>query len=1101
MYLQPGRKYLKIVFAVLAIFFFPTLLNASPLWLRYPAISPDGENVVFSYKGDLFSVPVNGGQAIPLTVNDSYDFVPVFSPDGSKIAFSSDRYGDFDIFVMPSGGGDATRLTYYSTGDFPSDFAPDGSAVIFSASRLDDYENVQFPSGALTELYSVPVNGGRVEQVLSTPALSAKYDKSGNRIIYHDRKGFEDGWRKHHTSSITRDLWIYDKNTGKHTQLTDYEGEDRNPVFSPDQNSIYYLCERSGSSNVWKKDLASGQSTQITTHDKHPVRFLTISDNGDLCYSYNGEIYILESGSQSSRKLNVEILPDMTTAETKYISAPGGATELALSPTGKEIAFVIRGEIFVTSIEHGDTRRITNTPQQERSISFSPDARSILFAAERGTSWDVYSISIADENEPYFYVATEFEEKPVIATAKEEYQPSYSPDGKEVAYLEDRTTLKVVNLESGKTRVIMPGDVNYSYADGDQWYEWSPDGSHFLVEYLDRGRWSAEVGLVSAKGNSEIINITNSGYEDIRPRWGLDGAAVVYLTNRYGMKYHGSWGTEDDVMLTFLTAESWYKFNLNESEFEIWKKRQEISEKDDDKDNGDKDKDKDKDKEKDKDEDKSPWFTPKELPDPVEYDLSEIENRTKKLTIHSSRMADALLTPDGEQLLYLVRFEKNYDLWSYKHRDSEIKLLTKLGARRVSSFTLDDEGSNVFLVADGKPIKIEIASGNQKPISYNAKMYLDPAAEREYLFEHAWRQLREKFYSKDLHGVDWDFYKKEYARFLPHINNNYDFADVLSEMLGELNASHTGAGYIPNIKGKDETAVLGVFFDLDYDGPGLKIAEIIDKSPLSKPESKITEGTIILEIDGVPIERGMNYYPLLNHKVGENVRLTLRDNGEEFTEIVKPIGLRQQRNLLYERWIESRRTETERLSKGRLGYVHIRSMSDRSFRDVFSEILGRYADKEGLVVDTRFNSGGNLTDRLVDFLSGKVYASNVPRGQKIGEEPSDRWNRPSIVVMSEGNYSDAHYFPWAFRELGLGKLVGMPVPGTATSVWWETLQDRSLYFGIPEVGIVDNRGNYLENLQLEPDYMVDNDYETVVKGRDMQLEKAVEVILQEIDSK
>lgn len=1078
----------------------PAILSASPLWLRYPAISPDGEQVVFSYKGDLYAVSSSGGKAVPLTLNESHDFMPVFSPDGSRIAFASDRNGSFDIYVMPSSGGDAKRLTYYSTGDFPNGFSPDGSAILFTATRIDAQTSVQYPSGSLPELYSVSLDATRPVRILSTPAIGAKYDKTGNRIVYYDRKGPEDDWRKHHTSSIARDVWLYETRTGAHRKLTDFAGEDRNPVFAPDQNSIFYLSEQSGSFNVWQMDLQTGATTQITNHENHPVRFLTISDNADLCYTYNGEIYLLGSGDADERKLEIEIVSDREMAETKYVTPPGGITELALSPTGEELAFVMRGEIFVTSIEHGDTRRITDTPQQERSISFSPDARSILFAAERDTSWDVFSISISDDNEPYFFAATDFDEKKIAATAEEEFQPSYSPDGKEVAYLENRTTLKVIDLESGKTRIVLPGDLNYSYADGDQWYSWSPDGSHFLVEFIDRGRWSSEIGLVSAEGG-EVTNLTNSGYEDFRPRWSLDGEVMVYLTDRYGMRTHGSWGSEDDVMLTFFTEESWYKHNLSESELAIWKKKEEKSKKKDDKDGDDEDKkDDDKDNDKDNDKDESAWFTPKELPDPVEYDLDQIENRTKRLTIHSSRMADALLTPDGEQLLYLVRFEKNYDLWSYKHRESEIKLLTKLGAKRISSFTLDDEGKNAYLVADGKLVKIEVGSGDKKPVSHSAKMYLDPAAEREYLFEHVWRQVREKFYKKDLHGVDWDFYKREYARFLPHITNNHDFADMLSEMLGELNASHTGAGYRSNVKGGDATAALGVFYDSEYDGPGLRIAEIIEKSPLSKPGTKISEGTVILEVDGIPIEERTNFYQLLNHKADKNVRLTFQSDGETFTEVVKPISLGTERGLLYERWIESRRAETERLSNGRLGYVHIRSMSDRSFRDVYSEILGRNADKEGLVVDTRFNSGGNLTNQLVTFLSGKVYASNVPRGQKVGEEPWDKWNRPSIVVMSEGNYSDAHYFPWAYRELGIGELVGMPVPGTATSVWWETLQDRSLYFGIPEVGIVDNRGNYLENAQLEPDYLVDNDPETVVEGRDRQLEKAVEVLLRQIDS-
>ena len=371
------------------------------------------------------------------------------------------------------------------------------------------------------------------------------------------------------------------------------------------------------------------------------------------------------------------------------------------------------------------------------------------------------------------------------------------------------------------------------------------------------------------------------------------------------------------------------------------------------------------------------------------------------------------------------------------------------------------------------------------------------------MFEHVWRQMNKKFYQPEMHGVDWKAYKKDYAEFLPHIDNNWDFAEMLSEMLGELNASHTGSRYRARAEGADATATLGCFYDPEHRGKGLKILEIMDRSPLAKDGSKIEVGTVIEKIDGVEIAAGANFYPLLNHKAGEHVLLSLRDakGKETWEEVVKPIGRRAQQRLLYERWIKSRRAETERLSKGRLGYVHVPTMADGFFRDAYTEIMGRYVDKEGVVVDTRFNNGGNLTEDLANFLDGEAFATNVPRGQMIGTEGGKRWNRPSIVIQNEANYSDAHYFPWAYKELGVGQLVGMPVPGTATAVWWETLLDRTIYFGIPQVGVVDRRGNYLENLQLEPDHLVNNDPESVAKGRDLQLEKAVEVLLGEIDGK
>ncbi|MBD0260201.1 MAG: PD40 domain-containing protein, partial [Cytophagales bacterium] len=259
--------------------------GTNPLWMRYPAISPDGQFVVFSYQGDLYKVAASGGQAFPLTLHEGHDFMPVWSRDGKQLAFASDRYGNFDIFTMPATGGEAMRLTFHSSTDLPSDFTPDGKHIIFSSARTDAASNVMFPNPIMTELYKVPVTGGRSQMVLTTPAELARYNRAGNQLVYHDNKGYEDPWRKHHTSSITRDVWLYDATTGKHTQLTTFAGEDRNPVLTPDEKELYFLSEGSGSFNVHRMSLDNpAQSSQITRFAKHPVRFLTMAENGTLCY-------------------------------------------------------------------------------------------------------------------------------------------------------------------------------------------------------------------------------------------------------------------------------------------------------------------------------------------------------------------------------------------------------------------------------------------------------------------------------------------------------------------------------------------------------------------------------------------------------------------------------------------------------------------------------------------------------------------------------------------------------------------------------------------------------------------------------------------------
>ncbi|MCD4748567.1 MAG: hypothetical protein K8R59_04260 [Thermoanaerobaculales bacterium] len=1074
------------------LFSVPAAQAAEPaLWLRYPAISPDGAQICFSYRGNLWLVPSTGGRATALTVHSAHDFMPVWSSDGRNIAFASDRYGDFDLFLMPAEGGEATRLTTHSANDYPSSFTPDGQHVLFSSGRLDSRTCVQYPRrGSQPELYSVAISGGMPEQVLSTPAIYAVFDSDGGRLAYSDNKGLESQWRKHDNSSFARDIWLFDTETGQHTRLTEFGADDRQPVWGPDEQQLYYLSESDGNFNVWQIGL-EGESgpEQLTRHTTHPVRFLSASQRGDLCYAFDGDLWVREAGSSESHKIEVEVAADSGHNQVQWINVADQISEFELSPNGKELVFIARGEVFVTSADHETTRRMTDTPEQERSVSFSPDGRSLLYASERNGSWNLYRLDLEDEEEPNFFNATATSEKPILETAPETFQPRFSPDGKEVAYLEERTALKVLNIESGESREILPADLNYSYADGDQWYEWSPDGLWFLVEFLSHTRWSSEVGLVPSSGEGELINLTKSGYEDVTPRWAMEGEAVFWFTDRHGDRLQAGWPSAFDVYAAYLTREAWEKAHLTEAELEQRNEKKKKEEKE---------KAKDSDAEKEDSEDND---APK-IPDPVEMHLDGLEDRTQRLTLHSSRMADARLTPDGEKLLYLAKFEKGYDLWLFERRKKEVKLLAKLKAKRADSLVIDSKGKKAFVLADNKLTTVEIEGGKTKPVKLSAKMQLDAAAEKSYFFEHAWRQTLKKFYVKDMQGVDWRLYKQTYAKFLPHINNNWDFSELLSELQGELNASHLGCYYRPKSQSADQTATLAFFPDPSHKRDGILIAEVIDGSPLQRPDTKVKPGVIIESIGGEKITAGSNWYPLLNHRAGTLVRLALFDpeNNDRWQEAVKPISLGEENRLLYNRWVRSRRAEVDRLSGGRLGYAHIKTMNDPSFREIFEDVFGKAVDKEAIILDTRFNNGGNLVEALTIFLTGEVYTKILPRGQDLGVEPGHRWTKPSIIVMNEGNYSDAHCFPAAYSSLEIGEMVGMPVPGTCTSVWWEKLQDRSMHFGIPMVGYIDNEGDMLENKHLAPDYPIDNDPALEAAGRDQQLEKAVEVLLATLDS-
>ncbi|HYO21249.1 MAG TPA: peptidase S41, partial [Flavisolibacter sp.] len=629
-------------------------------WLRNPAISPDGKTIVFGYKGDLYKVPATGGEAIPLTLHEAHDQMPVWSKDGKWLAFASDRFGNFDVFVMPAIGGEAKRLTYHSANDIPYDFTPDGKTVLFGTGRNDVYTSARFPQRALFQkLYKVPVEGGRSVMFNSAGAEYARFNAKGDKLIFQDRKGYEDALRKHHTSSVTRDIWMYDVKKDEYIQVSAFEGEDREPVWGENDNTFYFLSEKEGGSqNIYKAVVGGSASvTQVSKMKNHPVRHLTRAGDGTLAFTYDGELYTMKEGSEP-KKLTIVINTDTRGRDEKILPINTGVTQTALSPNGKEIAFVVRGEVFVTSVEGGLTKRITNTPQQERNVKFSPDGRTIYYSTERGNSWDIYKASIERKEEPYFYASTLVKEEPVIATEADEFQPELSPDGKEIAYLEERNVLKVYNLAGKKSRTIVPKGVNFSYADGDQNYNWSPDGKWISFNSAE-GKWpSSEVALMKADGSGERMNLTRSGFSDGNPKWAFGGKALMWVTDRDGKKPLAFQGAREvDVYAMFFDQEAYDKFKLTKDEFGLAKEREEKEKEDAKKDTANK------------------IAAPKKGWEPV---FEGLDNRKLRLTINSGNISDYLLNTDGDKLFFIARMEKGYDLWMTNPRTKETKLIAKM---------------------------------------------------------------------------------------------------------------------------------------------------------------------------------------------------------------------------------------------------------------------------------------------------------------------------------------------------------------------------------------------------------------------------------------
>ena len=1054
---------MKKVYLLVSLLLAASAASGEQTWFRQSSISPDGSTIVLSYKGDIYTVPASGGRATRLTSSSAYDGYPVWSPDGELIAFSSDRCGSLDVFVMPGEGGTPKRLTTNSLNETTLAFV-DEDHVLYASSGMPPVDFIGFP-GRFTQVYSVDTAAHR--PTLFSAIEMDQPSVRGDQILYHDKKGYENTWRKHHRSPITRDVYLTQVEPEGRTFrcLTSTDAENQNPVWTSDGKGYCYLSEDDGTMNVYYCATFDSAPVRLTSYTKHPVRYLSSSTEGTLCYSWDGGLYTLRRG-EKPKKVEIEILTDEDEAYHKPVKKTTGAKQIALGKDAKEVAFTLSGDIYVTSTDYKTTRRLTSTTEYESQPSFSPDGKTLAYASDRSGRWQIYVQKIDSGDTSFTYAPTPEEE--LLLSGSEDYtSPKFSPDGKKLAYITDRCEIRVYDFDTQTWTVALPAEHHFSYTDGDMQYSWSPDGKWLLSTSMANGGYFHPDVVVFSPDGKEIHNLTESGYSDAMPQWALGGKAVVWLSDRAGYRSHGSWGAERDAYILYLDKNAYRLSKLGKEAREVYSVHNR----------------------------KSGGVVEDTAKTSVDLDFDRCEDRIVRLTATSSNIEMCYLAPDGLKFYYVTQSEGQHNLWVRDLEDKSTKILVQ--KMKGGTFVPDEKGENLYLCTDGAIKKLTLSDGKLTNIDFEAETEQDDAAWRSYVFHHSVAQLMSRFCDEQMHGVDFAAYAAHYEKFLPSIGTERDLAEMVSELLGELNCSHTGMGcHSPN---KAATVGdLGAFYDESYRGDGLKIKEVLADGPLDLASERITAGCVITKIDGKPVLKDEDYYPLLAGKAGVWTLLTITDaEGDEFTAYVYPVSFSTLTPLLYDRWVDRCEETTRAYSGGRIGYVHIESMDSKSFRHVYSEILGKLRDCDALVVDERHNGGGWLHDDLALLFSGKQYYTFTARGREIGIEPFTRWIKPSCVLICEDCYSNASGFPVAYRAFGDGKLVGAPMAGTMTAVWWEYPGGGYLSLGIPLLSILNEDGEYLENLRLDPDIEVYNTPEQMLSGDDRQLKRAIDLMLEE----
>ncbi|MBV9122368.1 MAG: PD40 domain-containing protein [Planctomycetes bacterium] len=999
---------------------------------RTPDISPDGKQVAFSYLGDIWIVDAAGGIARPVSMHEAHDIGPVFSPDGKMLAFSSKRHGDYDVFVVPVLGGHPRRLTFDSADDMVNSWSPDGKQILFASTR-----STAFP--ASFELYRIPTEGGRVRQVSISEGKEGVFSPKGDKIAYV--RGPGTWYRKGYRGSSNDDIWICNADGTHNQQLTRFDGQDTSPMWSADGQFVYYVSECFGTpANLVRQD-AAGKTPpqQITFHKDDSVRRARISGNGEwIVYECGADIWIVPTREDGKpRKLDIQVYADDKTNPEYSKTFTTGASEFIVSPDEKNVAFAVHGQLFLMPIAGGKATRLTQDTAYDHGIAWSPDARQIIFISDRNGYDDLYSLEADDASHPTLAKAHQFKVKQLTNTPEPELGVSFSPDGKRVAF-----------LRAGKLCTMKPdGSDPKTVVDEFQVidYDWSPDSKWLVYARVD-GSFASELFILPADGSARGRNVTRYATYNGGVTWSRTGNKIAFLSQRH-----------QHISMWVLSLQK---------------------------------------------------PAAPDAPASKDIDWDDIHLRVEEPAPMAAE--EGAISPDGTKVAFRSAGLTGDDLWVASTSGSSVRRLTH-GNFRPEQIQWSPSGTRVYFKGEEGTLHVARPGGDDPDtISFRAKMTIRQDEEFQEMFEQSWRALYEQFYDSKFHGVDMLAVRAKYRPLVKHVALKEDLYALISLMMGELNASHMGITG-PSSRPEETTADLGLLFDETYPGPGLKVAEVLKRGPADKRGIRILPGDVIRSIDGVELTEKVNLSKLLNDKTGETVVLQVTSNPAADPHDTKAwrrdlrvqiqAGSRDSiSKLMYERWVEHNARRVAELSHGKLGYIHIPSMDeaglDRFLRALYSDNF----DKEAIVLDVRFNSGGFTHDQVLNYLGAREHTYFRQRygGEGLVLRSFDRkWTRPLVLLINNRSYSDAEIFPSAFRTLSLGKLVGQPTGGFVIGTSSVKLIDGST-FRVPRTGVFTLKGVDMEEHGVAPDILVEPQPDQLARGADPQLDKAVEVLQQDV---
>ncbi len=1054
-------------------------------FVRYPHVSNDGR-LAFSYHGDIWVAQQDGTRARRLTAHVARDTFPRFSPDGRWIAFNSDRMGNDDVWLIAVDGGAPRQLTVHSTDDRVQYWTPDGSAVVITSSRSAS------PWGS--PLYIAPIDGSLPRPMAMDRAAAGMIRQDGQLVAFN-RGGFS-YWRKHYRGNNNTDIWVQDLASKEIRQLTDLNvrqyrkhAQDAYPMWGAD-GQIYFMSERNGTFNIWKMSPKGGQPKQVTSHQTDGVQYPSISPDGKtIVYENDFELWRMPIDGGSPERIPLDLSFDPKDNLVEVLESENEANGFAASPDGEQVAVNYHGEIFLipSDKETGEMTQVTQSAWRDGDPLFSPDGKTLAYISDQ-----------SGEEEIWLYDVAGAAHRQLTRHASLKDDVTWAPDSKRLLFTSD-SKIHLVDVASGEITELVH----------------NPEGGYRSVEFSHDGKW-----LVYSRSNRDLnpevylfdlakrqeFNVTDSRFSEYGNTLTADGKHVVFASDRSG-KYQIY-----AVSLTKLTEDPDDPLVKKQRKQKATSGRRSSPGEDKDakpdpekQDGEDADKEEekgDKEAEEKQDDEEGKKKPAEEMP--LQIDLDGIRDRARPLTTGSDDIRGFETSPDGKTL-YFVRGGALYSIGVDGGKEK------KIADGSFSRLRLSGNGQTFFFLQGSNIYKMSVKGGEKKKLEFKLRVKVDHVKQWEQVFEESWRVMKYRFYDEKMHGFDWDAIKQRYKPLLKYVGENQDLYDLCNEMIGELNASHTGVSGPPSRTMKSLYSTRHLGFELEDDGEYYRVAHIYPHGPADKEWLDLKLGDIVLAIEGKPIRGGDNYYANLNDLLNEYVDLTVSTPGTTADTDSVALGPERQlrvqhvssvSKLKYEAWVEGNRKFVDEQSKGKIGYVHIASMNQSSLQRFQTEI-DQFWNKNGMVIDIRYNGGGNIDQQLIDILERKPYEywNSRDGGRAWGRRPRQAIAGPKVMLINWRSASDSEVTPQAFRDLKLGRIVGNPTYGAVIATGSHRLLNGA-QIRTPGALVVTydpkkphNYGINLENFGVAPDVWAENTPADELAGFDRELKAAVDEAL------